>query len=89
VTDQPSRFQPATGNTEAWPTRNEYIVERALGDGEWVNESIYPETTPEAAEQQRARLLDEKRHRGTTFRIVRRTIASTVVAVRAGEKETP
>lgn len=76
-------FQPVDP-TEAHPTRDEYVIERALTDGRWVVESIHPHNTPEAAETERARLLDCGMYqtRTATFRTVRRTITSTVIAVR-------
>lgn len=80
-------FQPADP-TEAHPTRDEYVLERALNDGGWVVESITPAATPEEAEA-RSAALTLPWIREIELRVVRRTITSTVVSVRPGTKEQP
>lgn len=76
-----SGFQPVDP-TEAHPTRDEYVVERALNDGRWVVESITPETSAEQAEKDGDRPPSLPWLRGAELRVVRRTITSTVVSVR-------
>lgn len=85
MTDRPrkvSRFQPVGDATEAHPIRDEYVTERSLGDGRWVVDSISPHATAEEAEVADAWVIPCAPE--ATFRIVRRTITSTVVAVRPG-----
>lgn len=79
-------FQP-TEPTEAHPTRDEYVLERALNDGGWVVESIIPAATAKEAEARSAVILQWLRE--AELRVVRRTVASTVVSVRPGTKEQP
>jgi hypothetical protein len=74
-----SEFLPAEP-AEAHPTRDEYVLERALGDGGWVEETIVPAPTAEKAEERHA-ALGLPWVRDSEFRVVRRTITSTVVSV--------
>jgi hypothetical protein len=74
----------------AHPARDEYVVERALPGGRWVVDSIVPAPTQAEAEADAAWFMDPNPE--DTFRTVRRTIASTVVAIRPGrttEEPTP
>ena len=82
-------FQPADP-AEAHPTRDEYVIERAINHGRWVVESVCPHPTPEEAVAERARMLDSGmyRARGATFRVVQRTTTSTVIAVRTEGDQT-
>lgn len=66
---------------EAYPMRDEYVLERALNDGRWVVESTFPVPTREEAEAEAA-TLTLPWVRDAELRIVRRTITSTVVSVR-------
>jgi hypothetical protein len=70
--------QPVT----AHPTHDEYVVERALSSDRWVVESIVPAATQAEAEADAAWFMDPNPE--DTFRTVRRTITSTVVANRPG-----
>ncbi|MCZ4513502.1 hypothetical protein O3Q52_36225 [Streptomyces sp. ActVer] len=71
----------AVPHIEAHPTRDEYVLERALSDGGWVVESITPAATAEKAEERHA-ALSLPWVRDAEFRVVRRTITSTVVSIR-------
>lgn len=74
-----SGFRPVDP-AEAHPTHDEYVLERALSDGGWVVESIVPAPTVEKAEERHA-ALGLPWVRDAEFRVVRRTITSTVVSV--------
>lgn len=76
-----SDFHPA-GGEEAHPARDEYVLERHIGDGRWVVDSIFPAATPEEAEAHGTAPLQWTD--GDTLRVVRRVITSTVIAVRPG-----
>jgi hypothetical protein len=71
---------------EAHPARTEYMVDRALSDGRWVVDSASPAPTAERAEAEAAWFMDDPRY-GGTYRTVRRTITSTVVAVHPGTQQ--
>jgi len=74
--------------SEAHPTCDEYVVERAIGDGRWVVESVSPAPTAEQALAE-AWFMGEPIFGGGSWRTVRRTITSTVAAVHPGTpKET-
>lgn len=81
-----SGFQPVDP-TAAHPPRDEYTLERAISDGGWVEETIVPAPTAEKAEERHAE-LGLPWVRDSSFRVVRRTITSTVVSVRPGEEPT-
>ncbi|MEV6014718.1 hypothetical protein [Streptomyces sp. NPDC051997] len=68
------------GPMEAHPTRDEYVLERALSDGGWVVESIFPAPSAEKAEARHAE-LNLSWVAPADFRVVRRTITSTVISV--------
>lgn len=69
---------------EAHPVRVEYAIERALSDGRWVVDSISYEPTPEQALTDAKWFMDENPH--ATYRTVRRTITSAVVAVHPAQQ---
>jgi hypothetical protein len=71
-----------TAEPEAHPVCVEYVVERALSDGRWVVDSPAPALTAEQAVADVAWL--KRPH--ATYRTVRRTITSTVVAVHPGKQ---
>ncbi|NUU21068.1 MAG: hypothetical protein HOV68_06060 [Streptomycetaceae bacterium] len=73
--------------TEAHPTRDEYVVERDLGDGRWVVDSISPAPIPEQAATDAASFIGAWPDHDAAYRIVRRTITSTVIAVHPNPKE--
>ncbi|MET9222387.1 hypothetical protein ABZX65_26985 [Streptomyces sp. NPDC003300] len=72
---------------EAHPVHVEYVIERAIGDDRWVVDSIGPEPTPEQALAEAAWFMDDHPHH--TYRTVRRTTTSAVVAVHQPTSEEP
>lgn len=67
-----------TTEPEAHPARVEYVVERALSDGRWRVDSNDPAATAEEALADAAWFMVQRPR--ATYRTVRRTITSTVVA---------
>lgn len=74
--------QHVTDQPEARPARDEYVVERLLPTGRWLVESNDPAATAQEAEDDAAWFMEP--HPENTYRTVRRTITSVVVAVRPG-----
>ncbi|MDJ0342225.1 hypothetical protein QMK19_03365 [Streptomyces sp. H10-C2] len=71
-----------TDQPEARPARDEYVIERLLTSGRWLVETEDPAATAQQAEADAAWFMDSRSE--TTYRTVRRTITSVVIAVHPG-----